>query len=87
MIKGTTKTGFEFEIDENVFDDWELVEAFRKIERGDDGLIVDVVEQILGIEQKNALKEFIRDAHGKVSATAMEVELEEIFEACQQGKN
>ncbi|MDO4393105.1 MAG: hypothetical protein Q4C80_01660 [Bacillota bacterium] len=55
MIKGTTKTGFEFEIDENVFDDWELVEAFREIERGDDGLIVDVVEQILGIEQKNAL--------------------------------
>lgn len=87
MIKGTTKTGFEFEIDENVFDDWELVEAFREIERGDDGLIVDVVEQILGIEQKNALKEFIRDAQGKVSATAMEVELEEIFEACQQGKN
>ena len=83
MIKGNTKTGFEFEIDENVFDDWELVEKFRAIEKGEDSLVVDVVEQILGIEQKNRLKEFIRDDNGKVSVAKMEAELEEIFEACQ----
>lgn len=83
MIKGNTKSGFEFEIDENVFDDWELVEKFRAIEKGEDSLVVDVVEQILGIEQKERLKNFIRDKNGKVSARKMETELEEIFEACQ----
>lgn len=83
MIKGNTKSGFEFEIDENVFDDWELVEKFRAIELGEDSLVVDVVEQVLGIEQKNRLKDFIRDKNGKVSVSGMEKELEEIFEACQ----
>ena len=83
MIKGNTKSGFEFEIDENVFDDWELIEKFRAIEKGEDSLVVDVIEQILGIEQKERLKEFIRDKNGKVSASGMEMELEEIFEACQ----
>lgn len=83
MVKGNTKSGFEFEIDENVFDDWELVEKFRAIEKGEDSLVVDVVEQILGIDQKERLKNFIRDKNGKVSVMKMETELEEIFEACQ----
>ena len=35
MIKGKTTTGFEFEIDETKLDDWELLEKFNAIDKGE----------------------------------------------------
>ena len=86
MIKGKTKSGFEFEIDENVFDDWELLKNIRAIDKGESSLVVDVVETILG-EQAEALESHLKEMHGKVTITAMEEELEAIFEASDSSKN
>lgn len=88
MEKGKTKTGFEFEIDPEVFDDWEMLEKLNAIDKGNTNLAVDVAKEVLGEEQLNALKEHIKkDNGGKVSITNMVETLGEIFEACGSSKN
>lgn len=87
MEKGKTKSGFEFEIDPTVFDDWEILEKLNAIDKGDTNLVVDVAREVLGTEQLNALKEHIRADKGKISITDMVAHLEEVFEACNSAKN
>ena len=56
MIKGKTKTGFEFEVKENVIDDMRIVEAVAETVNGENPLaVVMIVNQILGKEQKESL--------------------------------
>lgn len=86
MIKGKTQTGFEFEIDENVFDDWEMLEKFEAIDNGNSNMTVSVTRDILGQAQLDALKDHLR-VDGKVTVTRMQEALEEIFEACGEAKN
>ena len=87
MEKGKTKSGFEFAVDPAVFDDWEILEKLNDIDNGNSALMVDVARQVLGQEQLDALKEHVREEHGKVSITAMGEALGEIFEACNTSKN
>ena len=88
MEKGKTKTGFEFAIDPEVFDDWEMLEKLNAIDKGNTNLAVDVANEVLGEEQLNALKEHIKEMNGgKVSITNMVEALGEIFEACGTSKN
>ena len=83
MEKGKTKSGFEFEVDPVVFDDWEILEKLNDIDNGNSALMVDVARQVLGQEQLDALKEHVRkNSGGKVSITDMSEALGEIFEAC-----
>lgn len=82
MEKGKTKSGFEFEIDPMVFDDWEMLEKLNAIDKGDTNLVVDVARAVLGLEQLDALKEHIKAEKGRVSISDMVAALEEIFEAC-----
>ena len=76
---GKTKSGFEFQIDEEALDDYELLEELAMVDRGKTGKVVGVLERLLGAEQKDKLKEHLRK-DGKVSAKKMFSELKEIFE-------
>ena len=67
MIKGTTKSGFNYTIQEGALDDYELLEELREIDKGNTSLIVDVIEKIIGSEQKEQLKKHVRDETGRVS--------------------
>lgn len=87
MIKGTTASGFEFEVDPNVFDDWMLLKKIRAIDNGNGQLAVDVAQTILGDEQLDRLENHVAKKNGKVRVTDIMVELEKIFEACDSGKN
>ena len=88
MEKGKTITGFEFEVDPIVFDDWEILEKLNEIDNGNTALMVDVARQVLGQEQLDALKEHVKKLNGgKASITAMGEALGEIFEACNTTKN
>lgn len=86
MIKGKTTSGFEFSINPDVFDDWEMLEKFEAIDNGNANATVSVTREILGQEQLDALKEHLR-VDGKVTVTRMQEALEEIFEACSESKN
>jgi len=82
MEKGKTKSGFEFEIDESVFDDWDMLERLNAIDKGEATNVVDVARDVLGAEQLERLKTHLRDEDGRLTITAMTDALGEIFEAC-----
>lgn len=86
MIKGNAN-GFDFEIDEKILDDWELLEKIRAVDKGDAGMCIDVALAFLGEEQYEALKNHIRSENGKVTITAMRDALDCIFSACDETKN
>ena len=78
MIKGKTSSGFEFEISEDVANDYELVENLGELE--DNPLILGkVVNQILGKEQTARLKDHVRNEKGIVPTDRMTQEIIEIF--------
>lgn len=87
MIRGKTTSGFEYELEDDAFDDYELLETLRKIDKGESGCIVDMVNMLLGVKQKQNLKEHIRKENGKVSASKMLEEVMEIFKKEEEGKN
>lgn len=88
MIKGKTKSGFEFEIDPNVFNDWEILEALYDIDNGNAQLAVKVARSVLGRDQLDKLTEHIKAQNdGKATIEAMGDALEEIFSACDASKN
>lgn len=78
MLKGTTKTGFKFELDEDRLENYELVEALAELEENPVAL-PKVLKMALGAEQTNQLKEHIRSDKGFVPAKAMEDEMQDIF--------
>lgn len=80
MAEITTKSGFKAKILKDATDNWELLEAFREIDRGKTGAIVDVAPLLLGETQVNALKEHLRNKNGIVKATDMVQEITEIMQ-------
>ena len=87
MLKGTTSTGFAYEVEEDVLDDYELLEILHEADKGSAGAMIEVAEQVLGKEQKEALKNHIRNEKGKVSAIRMIEEVMEILKSGDKGKN
>lgn len=87
MVRGKTKSGFEFEIDEEILDDYDFLEMLCKIDEGEVSLTVKMVDMLLGAEQKERLKKHVRSESGKVSAKKLLAEVMEIFQETKEGKN
>lgn len=86
-MKGKTTTGFEFEIEKEVLNDYELLERMVKADDGDTSLMVGIISDVLGEEQKERLKEHVRNEKGKVPIERMIQEFTEILKNNQDGKN
>lgn len=88
-IKGTTSSGFQYELTEESLDNYELLEILSEIDNGDQSKLPIMIEMFLGTEQKEALKEHIRSKsnNGKVSSTRIFEEVSEIFEQTKEVKN
>lgn len=87
MLRGKTESGFEFEIDEEILDDYDFLELLCHIDEGDASLTTKMVDMLLGEEQKKRLKDHVRAKSGRVSATRLLAEVMEIFNATKEGKN
>ena len=86
MIKGKTKTGFEYQIPEEKLDNYELVEALGEME--ENPLVISkIVDMLLGKDQKDRLKEHLRSKTGIVSSEKMGEEIKNIFESVKETKN
>lgn len=80
-MKGTTKSGFKFDVDVDALDDAELLERMADAYAGDDGFaLFDVMKKMLGAEQKKKLYDHLRDDKGKVSLRKVGEEMNDIFE-------
>ena len=86
MINITMEDGFKVSLDEEIFDDFELVELFAKTAKNP-MWIGDLAEKLLGAEQKKALVEHLRDENGKVRTSSMMQALKEIEDAIPAAKN
>ena len=87
MLKGITESGFEFEIDEEILDDWELLELLQEIDDGNIGKLSKAIVFMLGEEQYKKLKDFIKARDGKIKASVMVDEFTSIMNAEKEVKN
>lgn len=85
MIRGTTRSGFTFELDEAALDDMELFEALCDLEAGDGRAVVPICRRLLG-DQKAALYEHLRGGNGRVSVAKVADELADIIGSAKNGK-
>lgn len=77
MLKGKTKTGFEYEFDENLFKDYELVELLAEVD--DNPLVLpQIFKKLIGDRVKD-LKDHVRDENGMVDIEKMVAEFEDII--------
>lgn len=87
MTTGKTSTGFEYQLKDGIFDSYELLETLRKIDKGESGYIVDMVDMMFSAEQKEALKSHVREEDGRIPASKLLKEVMEIFQKENKGKN
>lgn len=88
MIKGTTKSGFQFELEDDIVDDYDLVLLFGKYNKEPSmDVFSEIAVKMLGEEQHQALMEFVRDEKGRCKTSAMLSALKEIEESLPALKN
>lgn len=85
MVKGATKSGFEFEIDTEAID-MELLDMIGDMD-DNPALLGKVLGKLLGKEQKARLYDHVRDENGHVPVQAVADALAEMFSAFKDGKN
>lgn len=81
IVRGKTKSGFEFEVKKAMLNNAEFLELFAEVQNGDSMKVFGLVELALGKDQKARLYDHIRDEDGIVPVDALSTEAAEIFEA------
>lgn len=87
MIAGRTKSGFEFQLDENAMNNMELIEGLAAVDQGDITALPKVLVKLLGSETKEALYNHVRSEDGRVPIDLLVEEVKEIFSASKEIKN
>lgn len=77
MIKGTTSSGFKFEIDEKQLKNYEFVELISEVDENE-LLMPKILKMLLG-DQVEALKDHVRGEDGIVPIEKMVEEIKDIF--------
>ena len=77
MIKGSTKSGFEFEINDSALNDWELLELIDEIDEKPT-VMIRVAKKLLGEESYILLKKHCT-VDGKVLMDRMMSEITDIM--------
>lgn len=87
MKKGTLENGFKYEVDENILDDMELLDALAEAE--ENPLKISIVsKKILGTEQRKRLYDHIRREDGTVPVEEASQAIADILESLgDEGKN
>lgn len=87
MMTGKTKSGFEFAVEDKVFDNMELVDAIAEATEDDPVALSKLVKMVLGEEQRKKLYNHLRTEDGRVPTDDVFAAVGEIFCSFGQGKN
>ena len=91
MITGKTKSGFKFNVDERILDDWRVVDAIGMSESDDASEQICgarmLVDLLLGNEKQKLIDYIAKENDGYVPATAMTSVIAEIITASREIKN
>ncbi|MDO5016537.1 MAG: hypothetical protein Q4E09_05980 [Eubacteriales bacterium] len=85
-ITGKTLSGFEFELNPIVLNDYELLEDLAEVEENPIKATA-VIERILGKDQKNRLLDHVRGEDGVAKIDSVMEEFANIFNAASDLKN
>ena len=88
LRRGKLENGFEYEVDENVLDDMEMLDALAEAQ-GEDPLKITVVsKKLLGEEQRKRLYDHLRNDEGRVPVEAAAQAITDIMlQLGEDGKN
>lgn len=86
MITGKTSCGYEFCIKRSKFDDMELMDLLAELESNPFKL-GEVMEKLLGKEEKKKLYDLLRTEEGNVPVEAAQNAMNEIFNSDKTPKN
>jgi hypothetical protein len=90
-MKGKTKSGFEFNVDERMLEDWHVVDAIGMSESDDPSEQIAgarmLVDLILGKDKKRLMDFLAKKNDGYVPATAMTAAIAEIITESKELKN
>ena len=78
MIKGTTKSGFRYEVKETIGKDFKILKLIRKTDE-DPTRILDLAVAILGEKQLSNLENYLEKRDGYVDTLKITKEIMEIF--------
>lgn len=87
MLKGKTSTGFSFSIDDDAKDDYDLFNAFNRVQDGQVEALDEAVTLLLGEKQKDKLRAHCKGKSGRVLASKMFKEVEEIINIIGQSND
>ena len=87
MAEVIVKDKFSIEIEEDALNDWEIMESFREIDKGNVSAVVDVAPMLLGDEQYRRLKSEIKETYGKVKLDYMVELITELIHKVKELKN
>lgn len=85
-VKGTTASGFSYEIDLDVFNDMRFFEALTKAD-ANAAHLPELIRLLLGDDGKEKLYEHHTNAEGRVPADRVMTDVLEIIQSVKQGKN
>lgn len=77
-----TKSGFICDIDNKVFDDFELIDLIDRADENDVLALHKLLKKILCAEDIERLKDHIRTDDGRVPYEAIGAEITDIMESC-----
>lgn len=86
MLKGKTAAGFVYEVNPDVLNDMELMEALAEVDTNPLHL-PKVIRTVLGDDQKAAFYDHYRNENGKVPVDVISAAFVEILSTNNQGKN
>lgn len=85
MIKGKTKSGFEFEINEEQLNDYRFLKEVARVE--DNPLRFPfLLEKMLSEEQEERLMKHLEDKEGRVDPDKVMEEVKDIFQSTNELK-
>lgn len=87
MITGTLSSGFVYQLEDDVLDNMELVDALAEAEDDNAASWSRIVLLLLGKEQRKALYDHLRKDTGRVPIMAVVSVVSEILAGTAKGKN
>lgn len=87
-VTGKLENGFEYQVDDAVLDDMEMVDALSEAQSTNPLALSTVINKLLGDEQKKALYDAVRREDGTVPIEDITQSIVTIFQSIgDEGKN
>lgn len=91
-MKITTKTGFKFELDERIIDDWRVIKAMGRADNTENPTemfagTIELVGLIFGKDENRLVEHIQKKNDGYAPVEALKDELLSVFEKAQSVKN